>query len=373
MIELSKYREIRSSRRNGATVSGVRAATALAALGATALWPLVTQSASAAPPLRGQAAAPPARSAQAGPLHAGPAVSGIQPSGTLAGGTPPGPAQAGSRPSGRGAGTLGAGPRLTGPGQGSLAPSGTLPAAGPGPQGAETATSGAQQEGRKSGKPRRSGRPGRNAGRKHAGRQSGPGAGKATAAAAAARHKGTAQAGSPQAAATPAALAPGSVWDHIAQCESSGDWHINSGNGFYGGLQFWQPTWRRFGGGRYAHRADLASRVEQIAIAQSVLRDQGWGAWPVCSRRLGLHGHLPPRPRPPAPAQPPAQTPAQTPAPAPAPTQGPRHTVAPGETLSGIARANHVAGGWSGLYQANKAAVGADPDRLAVGTVLALP
>jgi hypothetical protein len=79
-----------------------------------------------------------------------------------------------------------------------------------------------------------------------------------------------------------------SVWDRVAACESGGNWHINTGNGFYGGLQFTRSTWTAFGGGRYASRADLASRSEQIAVAQRVLASQGPGAWPVCSARAGL-------------------------------------------------------------------------------------
>jgi hypothetical protein len=82
-----------------------------------------------------------------------------------------------------------------------------------------------------------------------------------------------------------------SVWDDLAMCESSGDWHINTGNSFYGGLQFWQPTWELFGGPAYAERADLATPEQQIAVAEDVLRVQGWEAWPVCSKKLGLSDH----------------------------------------------------------------------------------
>src|SRR5882724_722353 len=60
-------------------------------------------------------------------------------------------------------------------------------------------------------------------------------------------------------------------WGCIAECESSGRWAVNTGNGFYGGLQFWQPTWKDFGGLTYAPRADLATRAEQIAVAEKVL------------------------------------------------------------------------------------------------------
>jgi resuscitation-promoting factor RpfA len=78
------------------------------------------------------------------------------------------------------------------------------------------------------------------------------------------------------------------VWDRLAQCESSGNWAINTGNGFYGGLQFLQATWEGFGGGAFAPRADLASREQQMMVAERVRARQGWGAWPECSRKLGL-------------------------------------------------------------------------------------
>jgi uncharacterized protein YabE (DUF348 family) len=79
----------------------------------------------------------------------------------------------------------------------------------------------------------------------------------------------------------------GSVWDAIAGCEAGGNWAINSGNGYYGGVQFDQGTWERNGGLRFAARADLATREEQIAIAEVTRQRQGWGAWPVCSGRAG--------------------------------------------------------------------------------------
>ena len=78
------------------------------------------------------------------------------------------------------------------------------------------------------------------------------------------------------------------TWDRLAQCESGGNWHINTGNGYYVGVQFSASTWLGYGGGKYAPRADLASRIQQIAIAEKVLRGQGWGAWPACSAQLGL-------------------------------------------------------------------------------------
>jgi uncharacterized protein YabE (DUF348 family) len=77
------------------------------------------------------------------------------------------------------------------------------------------------------------------------------------------------------------------IWDALARCESGGNWAINTGNGFFGGVQFDQNTWERQGGLRYAPRADLATREEQIAIADVTRARQGWGAWPVCSGRAG--------------------------------------------------------------------------------------
>ncbi len=84
------------------------------------------------------------------------------------------------------------------------------------------------------------------------------------------------------------AMANASVWDEVAECESSGNWSINTGNGYYGGLQFSQSTWVGFGGQRFASYAHYASKNEQIYTAQQVLKVQGPGAWPVCSVRAGL-------------------------------------------------------------------------------------
>lgn len=79
-----------------------------------------------------------------------------------------------------------------------------------------------------------------------------------------------------------------SVWDRVAKCESGGRWNINTGNGFYGGLQFSYSTWKGFGGQRYATTADRASKAQQITVAKKVLQVQGPGAWPHCSRVAGL-------------------------------------------------------------------------------------
>jgi hypothetical protein len=86
--------------------------------------------------------------------------------------------------------------------------------------------------------------------------------------------------------APPAPVSSGNDWDAVAQCESGGNWSINTGNGYYGGLQFSSSTWLAYGGGAYAPRADLAARSQQIAIAEKVLAAQGKGAWPVCGRNL---------------------------------------------------------------------------------------
>lgn len=78
------------------------------------------------------------------------------------------------------------------------------------------------------------------------------------------------------------------IWDALAKCEATGNWAANTGNGFEGGLQFTNSTWLAYGGGAYAQHAYQASREQQIAIATRVQAGQGWGAWPVCSRKIGL-------------------------------------------------------------------------------------
>jgi hypothetical protein len=163
--------------------------------------------------------------------------------------------------------------------------------------------------------------------------------------------------------AAPAASADGgTTWDRLAQCESGGNWSINTGNGFSGGLQFTPSTWHAFGG---PGRAEDASREQQIAVAERVLAKQGWGAWPACSRKLGLHGD-------PGPLQPaPQATPSTSAAAAPSSGSGGTVTVVAGDTLSRIAVKHHVAGGWAALRDANPTL--RDPDVLAIGEVLNLP
>ena len=92
----------------------------------------------------------------------------------------------------------------------------------------------------------------------------------------------------PEPAPAPAASSSsggGTVWDRLAECESSGNWSINTGNGYYGGLQFSQSSWNAAGG---TGSPASASREEQIRVAENLLDMQGWGAWPSCSSQLGL-------------------------------------------------------------------------------------
>ncbi|MFD8086872.1 transglycosylase family protein [Kitasatospora sp. NPDC059722] len=273
--------------------------------------------------------------------------------------------------------------------------------------------------------------------------------------------------------ATGASAAPASAWDSVAQCESGGDWGINTGNGFYGGLQFTSSTWKAFGGTAYAAQANQASKGQQIAVAEKVLASQGPGAWPVCSKKAGLskggapaavdtsdakpaaQQHSQPAQQQPAakPAQPkPAQKPAQqqyqqhtqqaqqqpqapgfsgkagwdadakvywyqnngtwywtshqgvyqqyagqaqqqaaqqqyaqqqvqqqyaqpqqqAPRAAVAPQGGHDYTVHAGDTLSSIASAQGVHGGWQSVYDGNRGTVGGDPNLILPGQVLHL-
>jgi resuscitation-promoting factor RpfA len=170
-------------------------------------------------------------------------------------------------------------------------------------------------------------------------------------------------AGAPLLAAAPANAAPDSVWDRVAQCESSGNWNINTGNGFFGGLQFTSSTWRAFGGAQFAGSANQASREQQIIVAERVLAGQGWGAWPVCSRKAGATGQ-PVTLRNTALAAP-NTAPAAAPKPAPS---GGAYVVQRGDTLSSIASRQHVAGGYQALLAKNPAL--ANPNRIFPGQQL---
>lgn len=92
-----------------------------------------------------------------------------------------------------------------------------------------------------------------------------------------------------------ASAAPDSDWDRLAQCEAGGNWQINTGNGYYGGLQFNAGTWRAYGGNEFAPLPHQATREQQITVAERTLAKQGWGAWPACSARLGLNSAPTPR------------------------------------------------------------------------------
>ncbi|MEU7423085.1 transglycosylase family protein [Streptomyces sp. NPDC040750] len=191
----------------------------------------------------------------------------------------------------------------------------------------------------------------------------------------------------PLVAAGSADAADAATWNKVAACESSGNWAINTGNGYYGGLQFTQSTWEAYGGARYAPRADLASRGQQIAVAEKVLGGQGPRAWPVCSVQAGLtRGDAEPGAHPDDAATHPAKSGTRTRAAQAAPAQDVRpqttpqsragraemYTVVHGDTLSGIADGHRVRGGWRGLYAGNRATIGADPDLILPGQRLDL-
>ncbi|UNO43158.1 transglycosylase family protein [Streptomyces sp. MST-110588] len=195
----------------------------------------------------------------------------------------------------------------------------------------------------------------------------------------------------------------GAVWDRLAACESGGNWHIDTGNGFSGGLQFSHATWRAYGGARYAARAARATRGQQVRVAERVLARQGWGAWPACSARLGLRSGSS-RAAAPQPRAPRAHTPRRTAPRIAVPQAGPlAHRAAPqqpqqplrqprhraphpaagpawhggafvvvrsGDTLSGIAYAHGL--DWAEFYRVNRRAVGADPDLIFPGVRLYL-
>ncbi|TVT55659.1 LysM peptidoglycan-binding domain-containing protein [Amycolatopsis rhizosphaerae] len=167
--------------------------------------------------------------------------------------------------------------------------------------------------------------------------------------------------GTPLAIAATPAQAASVNWDAIAQCESGGNWATNTGNGFYGGLQFTMSTWKAYGG---TGSPQGASRDQQIAVAERVLQGQGIGAWPVCGRKGGSgsanSGSTTARTTKPAP-QKTVSAPAPKAAPqvvttaAAAPGSNPNgdYTVVAGDTLSGIAQRLHTDGGYEKLQQLN--------------------
>ncbi|MEY9996290.1 murein DD-endopeptidase MepM/ murein hydrolase activator NlpD [Streptomyces sp. V4I8] len=168
-----------------------------------------------------------------------------------------------------------------------------------------------------------------------------------------------------------------STWNKVAACESTSRWDVNTGNGYYGGLQFAQSTWEAYGGTRYAGRADLATKDQQIAVAEKVLDGQGPGAWPVCSVRAGLtRGGDTPDIHPAGTGRTGQKTSVQDVQPQTTPQSragtAEMYTVVHGDTLSGIAESQKVRGGWRGLYTANRKTIGADPDLILPGQRLAV-
>ncbi|MYZ40978.1 MULTISPECIES: transglycosylase family protein [unclassified Streptomyces] len=188
------------------------------------------------------------------------------------------------------------------------------------------------------------------------------------------------------------------VWEKVAACESTGNWQINTGNGYFGGLQFTQSTWEAYGGGSYAPRADLATKDQQIAVAEKVLKGQGPGAWPACSVQAGLTrggdapditpdrtgdgGNAPEaatertsgplRTKSAQSRQTEQSRPKKAASPTTVPTQREGYTVARGDSLSAIAVEESVKGGWQRLYEENRQLIGTDPDLIFPGQKLVL-
>ena len=195
------------------------------------------------------------------------------------------------------------------------------------------------------------------------------------------------------------AATPTSTWDALAQCESGGNWSINTGNGFSGGLQFTASTWSAYGG---TGSPQNASREQQIAVAERVQASQGWGAWPSCSSQLGLSGgggapvQSAPVQSAPVQSAPVQSAPVQSAPVQSAPVQAtqvqsapvqqapaPRHatsvalsgetyTLQAGDTLSIVAQKLGIQGGWQHLADANLDTI-ADPNLVFAGQVIQLP
>jgi hypothetical protein len=151
-------------------------------------------------------------------------------------------------------------------------------------------------------------------------------------------------------------------WDALAQCEASGNWGANTGNGYYGGLQFTQQTWNAYGG---QGSPSNASREQQIAVAERVAAGQGLNnAWPACSRKLGAYSGTAPKTAPAPqqqqrqaqPQQRQAAAPVQQAPATPASKTNPdgNYEIKAGDTLSKIADANKVEGGYQAIVEKNK-------------------
>ncbi|MCS0600205.1 LysM peptidoglycan-binding domain-containing protein [Streptomyces sp. LP11] len=190
----------------------------------------------------------------------------------------------------------------------------------------------------------------------------------------------------PLMAAGNASAATTSQWDAVAQCESGGNWSINTGNGYYGGVQFSASTWAAYGGTAYASTADKASKAQQIAVAEKVLAAQGKGAWPVCGTGLSSTPNDSSAPSTSSGSTSSDSTASKSTAPSTTTRSGDdqaasrsaerpaastsktvttptgkkvkkgdgEYKVAAGDTLSTIAQKHHVQGGWAKLFDLNK-------------------
>ncbi|MGW7252530.1 transglycosylase family protein [Streptomyces sp. NPDC054834] len=181
----------------------------------------------------------------------------------------------------------------------------------------------------------------------------------------------------PLMAAGNASAATASEWDAVAQCESGGNWSINTGNGYYGGLQFSASTWAAYGGTQYAPQANQASKSQQIAVAEKVLAAQGKGAWPVCGKGLSGAAYTgsssgssnssnssssagtttrsaDQKAASRSSERPAAKKTVTTPTGKKVKKGDGEYKVVKGDTLSSIAEKHHVAGGWQKLFQLNK-------------------
>lgn len=180
----------------------------------------------------------------------------------------------------------------------------------------------------------------------------------------------------PLMAAGNASAATASEWDTVAQCESGGNWSINTGNGFYGGLQFSASTWAAYGGTQYAAQANQAGKAQQIAVAEKVLASQGKGAWPVCGTGLSSAAYNGSAPttsskttssstatrstdeqaasRSAERTAPKASKTVTTPTGKKVKKGDGEYKVVKGDTLSSIAEKHHVQGGWQKLFKLNK-------------------
>jgi LysM repeat protein len=178
--------------------------------------------------------------------------------------------------------------------------------------------------------------------------------------------------GAPLALAAGPAQAEGVNWDAVAQCEAGGNWSINTGNGYYGGLQFTAGTWKANGG---SGSAQSASREEQIRVAENVLKSQGIKAWPHCGPKgLGGGSSAPVKKSAPKVQKKATPKPAATPKAAPVQQAAPQtgtgdYVVKAGDTLSKIAEQVNVQGGWSALFEKNKSTV-SNPNLIFPGQAL---